>query len=213
MSYKRVYTSFDKGHRHHVDLPLAGLPLRDGVYCQPCNMRGFGDTEQGDPRFIQKTAHGVTYKLATEEGLAQLISEVDWYVSPTAGKVVTWAGVSIKASEVAWIVGQGAVPWLNWVDAERARGQAVIGSSGESMPGGGASPTVDGTLVREDQGILVSTRDLDLVGKLSAADPGAVVLFEPKGGWKRPMQLAGGLALAALFGGAIYFYFRETGRR
>jgi len=186
------------------------LPLRDGVYCQPCNMRGYGDTEPGDPRFIQKTAHGVPYKLATDEGLAKLKNEGTWFVSPTAGKVVTWAGVSIKASDVAWLAGQGTVPWLTWIEAERARGQAVIGTSGDSLTD--PAPTVDGMPVEDTglEGMLVSTRDLELVGKLSAADPGAVVLFEPKGGWKRPMQLAGGLALAALFGGAIYFYFRET---
>jgi hypothetical protein len=226
MSYqqnKRFYTSVDVGHRHHLELPLHGFgqpivpygmalaPLMPAVAMQlwrrPAARRGVGQApvEAAPPRLPLVTRDGVSFRLLPPDLLAELESE-PYFVSPTAGDKVQYAGQSLDAGHVAWVTRTGAETLSTWLGRVRADGNGVLATELEAA----APPSIDGATVEADiEAMLIVTRDLDLVGKLNAADASAMVLFEPAGGWKRSSatkaMLIGGavLTLAALGAAAL----------
>ena len=196
MSYTRYHTSINHGHRHHVDIPMNGFGQPLEPYLMPTATiaptsvlrprrmrRGFGQ-EPASELFDVVTRDGVTFKLSRPAQLAEITRE-DYGVTPTFGKKVTFAGVTVDAKDVAWASGAATAEKLNaWLGRMRAEGNAVIASDAEDV----ALPTIDGAPWRETdvEALLIVTRDIELVGKIAKGDPGAVVLFEPAGGWERP---------------------------
>jgi hypothetical protein len=175
-------------------------------------MSGFGQTPTS---VVAKTVDGITFRLWTGPIPAEN-PDRKTFIAPTFGKVVTLGPAQIDAKQVGWFTFEPtAVSSIDFFNQQRAAGNAVLVSDGPALEN---AAFIDGQPVRGPlEGYVVAARDIDLIGKISAADPDAGVLFEPSGGWEHQGgQPATGPSKALLVGagvlvagGLLYFVTRR----
>lgn len=161
----------------------------------------------------EKTVDGIKFRLASDLARAIMMTPQTTgniiYMSDFVGDTVSYAGASFPAKNTAGLTFTNTNKLLAaWLAEKQAAGDAVLATDGEGGPisidGGTPQLAITGGI----EGFAIATRDLELVGKISAVDKSATVIFEPKNGWemskkKKMIYIAAGLAAVVVVGAVV----------